>query len=316
MQVKFPSVFQKLYKKSSSLVKLQPSNSSAMDKKIFTNKIRTAKSYSFIEVVGKGQYSKVWKATDNVSGETVAIKEIHKHSTTWKHFNKEVKFGQLVTNHPNISTTRNLASGRKKSSYFIVQDFATGGNLCGQIRLHSRIPETTSKRYFHQICSAVQHMHNMNLVHLDIKLDNIVLQDPTGTLVKLLDFGMTERVGKKLNSPHGTIHYMAPEMFDHHDLPVKGLTAKTSLDIWSLGISLFCMVTGRYPWLQATMTDSDYSQYYCWQAGISSSPPEQWMEFTPALSQLLTALLAVKAKHRCDIPHAMSYFDEKWLVTD
>lgn len=270
--------------------------------------------FTFIQVVGRGCYSKVWKATDNTTGKTVAIKEVNKCMTSWKRFYKELKFGNKLSGHPNVGSTHSSAY-ESKSSYLLVQDFSDGGDLCSVILSQGQLKEAVCKRYFLQICSAVEHMHNHHLVHLDIKPDNVLLKDPEGSSVELVDFGLTERIGKKLGAAHGTLSYMAPEAFDMDGVPVTRLTAKPSLDMWSLGVLLFGMLTGDYPWMQAVLSDQDFSEFSRWQVGVVHLPPKGWRHFTPQLCELLRTLFALNPRCRCKVQDAFCYFDEKWLIS-
>lgn len=271
--------------------------------------------YTFLEVVGKGCFSRVWKARDNTTGRTVAIKEVSRHSTSWKRVSKELKFGKRLSGHPNICTMHSSVY-RTKSAYLLVQDFGGGGDLCSAVLSRKKLKENVCKRYFREICSAVEHVHNNNLVHLDIKPDNILLKDPEGSSVFLVDFGLTERAGKKLSQASGTVPYMAPEAFDIDGMPAKGLIVKPSLDMWSLGVLLYSMLTGDYPWLQAVLTDPDFSEFCHWQVAIGAilSPPQDWQHFAPQLHKLLRTLFAVNPRCRCKVQDLYHYFDEKWLI--
>lgn len=291
----------------------QTSQTRATNLKIKRNTVNTVDNkYTFLHVIGSGCYSTIWKAIDNTMRKTVAIKEISKRETSWKRFSKELKYGKQLSGHPNIGTIHS-SSYKTKSAYLLVQDFAHGGDLCSEIVSQGRIKEATCKLYFFQICSAVQHMHDHNLVHLDIKPDNVLLQDSS---VKLADFGLTERVGKKLDGACGTLSYMAPETFDVDGFPVTKLTVKPSLDMWSLGVLLFSMLTGEYPWMQGVPGDPDFSKFCHWQLKVevtNSPPPVGWRHFTPELRGLLRTLFAVNPKHRCKVQDVFCYFDKKWL---
>jgi serine/threonine protein kinase len=248
---------------------------------------------------------------DKFTGIIVAIKEISKRGTSWKRFLKELDYGRKLAGHPNIITTHSEAY-KTKSAYLLVQDYADGGDLCSVVVSQGKIKEETCKSYFFQICSAVKHMHDLNLVHLDLKPDNILLKDST---VKLADFGLAERIGKKLKGACGSLSYMAPETFDTNGLPVAALTARSSLDMWSLGVLLFSMLVGLYPWMQASLKDPDFSGFCRWQVGATHSCPVEWQHITPELSQLLQSLFAVNPQHRCRVQEVFNYmyFDKKWL---
>ena len=262
--------------------------------------------YTFSKVIGRGNYSRIWKATDNRSNRTVAVKEIHKCITSEKRFHKELRYGKLLRGHSNINTIHGLLR-ETDSAYFMVLEYASGGDLCKYVASRGRLEEDDTRLYFRQICTAIQHMHRLHLVHLDIKSDNILLKTTESHHVELVDFGMTERLGKKLKVACGTLPYMAPEMFDLHGLPVRGLRVRRSFDMWSLGVVLYSMATGNFPWMQAILTDPDYAEFYRWQVEQSQSTPEDWCELSPELATLLRALLAVEPRNRCKIHQVFDY---------
>ena len=87
-------------------------------------------------------------------------------------------------------------------------------------------------------------MHSKNLVHRDIKPENIVLGDKNGSFVQLIDFGMTLGTGTHVSCVSGTISYMAPEICNASN--GTGSQVDPSCDVWSVGIILFCMLTGSF----------------------------------------------------------------------
>ena len=276
------------------------------------SKKKGAEKYTFIHKIGFGSYSNIWKALDNNTGAVVAVKEIHKHRTSQMKFKKELRCGKLLKGCPYICTPHN--SFEIESAYCLVQEIAYGGDLCSRIIDLGMLKEATSKSYFYQICKALQYMHRRKLVHLDIKPDNFILKDVAGTTLVLIDFGLTNRNGKKLEKPCGTVPYMAPEAFDGNGVPLDGLTAGPSLDMWALGVLLFCMLTGASPWKKAVLSDPHFCEFYRWEMGISSLPPRGWEKFTPFLCQFLKTLLSVDNTCRCNIQQALCSLDEEWLV--
>lgn len=96
--------------------------------------------YSFMEVVGQGSYSRIWRATDNATKKTVAIKEICKRDTSRKELYKELKYSQALRGHTHIGTTHGLLC-KTRSCYYMVQDFAWGGDLCTWIASRDQRPE-------------------------------------------------------------------------------------------------------------------------------------------------------------------------------
>ena len=269
--------------------------------------------YCFLKQAGQGTYGTTWLAEDKATGKLVAVKAISKSSTRRSDFKRELKYGRYLGNHPNIITTHENAF-ETKTSYVMVQDFATGGDLFDAIRPEVGLKESKAKEYIKQITKAVDYMHSKKLVHRDIKPENIVLGDAEGTFVQLIDFGMTLRTGTHVPKVCGSIPYTPPEICNASD--EVGFLADPSCDVWSVGILLFCMLTGSFPWEQATLDDPNYYEFVQWQNGITIKPPHMWRRFSPALLKLFSKLLAANPKERCDILEILNYINEPWFATN
>lgn len=274
-------------------------------------------AFHFISALGKGRYSSVWKAKDSKTEEVVAVKMIAKEHTSRRGYKRELKFSKTLGKHVNFGAVWKRAR-ETDTHYLLIQEFAVGGDLCDYIMLHGKVEESPAKCYFSQIRSAIQHMHSLDMVHLDIKPDNILLKDTYSCSVVLTDFGLTRRTGKKLSVACGTMPYMAPENFnENNNLPICHLVVKPSLDVWSLGVVLLCMLTGTHPWGQAVKSDLDYLEFYQWQTEEPSCslPPQGWEEFSPSLCGLLEGLLAIDPKRRCKGPPAGDqHLQDNWLL--
>jgi len=118
------------------------------------------------------------------------------------------------------------------------------------------LDEDTAKNYFGQLMSAISHMHEQNIAHRDIKLENILL-DEKGN-VKLADFGYSAKFtpGKLFEDSVGTTNYFAPEI--HAGIAHSGESA----DIFACGVILFTMLTGNMPFSQADQNDNFYSLFF------------------------------------------------------
>ena len=266
--------------------------------------------YTFIKQAGQGTYGTTWIAEDKVTGKLVAIKAINKNNTRRSDFKKELKYGRYLGNHPNIITTFENAY-ETKTSYVMVQEFATGGDLFDAIKPEVGLKESRAKRYLNQIAKAVEYMHSKKLVHRDIKPENIVLGDEEGSFVQLIDFGMTLRTGTHVPKVCGSIPYTPPEICNSSD--EIGFLADPSCDVWSVGVLLFCMLTGSFPWEQATLNDPNYFEFVQWQNGITVKPPRLWQNFTPQLLKLFNKLLAMNPAERCHIKEIYKYINETWF---
>uniref|UniRef100_A0A665V323 Myosin phosphatase Rho interacting protein n=1 Tax=Echeneis naucrates TaxID=173247 RepID=A0A665V323_ECHNA len=102
------------------------------------------------------------------------------------------------------------------------------------------------KRCMQQLGLALDFMHSKNLVHRDVKPENVLLFDRECRRIKLADFGMTRRVGCRVKRVSGTIPYTAPEVCRANR--AEGFLVTTSLDVWAFGVLVFCMLTGNFPW--------------------------------------------------------------------
>ena len=139
----------------------------------------------------------------------------------------------------------------------MVQEYVSGGDLHRHLpalrRDHNRVFAV-----FARIVDAVAHMHSHGFVHNDIKADNILMTKDG--VPKLSDFGLACKVGMPLSGA-GTKRYMAPELVSDAD---SGTDAGASMpasplqDVWSLGVVLFTMLTGEFPWKRAVHSDAQY----------------------------------------------------------
>lgn len=267
--------------------------------------------FIFLKQAGSGTYGTTWIAEDKTSGELVAIKVINKASTSRTAFKKELKYSKYLSKHPNVITTHDTAF-ETKTSYVMVQDFAPGGDLFDAIEPEVGLPEARARRYLFQIAKGLEFMHAKKLVHRDIKPENIVLGDKRGSFVQLIDFGMTLREGTHVARVCGSIPYTPPEICNASD--EEGFFVAPSCDVWSLGVLLYCMLTGSFPWEQATLNDPNYCEFVQWQTGESALPPRTWQSFSPRLLQLFNKLLAPEPKERCTVAEVYKYLNDTWFL--
>jgi serine/threonine protein kinase len=133
----------------------------------------------------------------------------------------------------------------------LVVEYLPGGDLCEHMATLSR-DHAHALDLFAQVVDAVAHLHKHGFVHNDIKADNVLLS-ADGT-PKLCDFGLACKTGQP-RSGGGTSLYMAPELFTGDGKKAAGVPANPMHDVWSLGITLFAILTDGFPWQRAVPED-------------------------------------------------------------
>ena len=128
-----------------------------------------------------------------------------------------------------------------EETLFIVMEYLSGGDLKTYLEAKGRVTEGEARGLFRQLVSALQHCHPRGVVHRDLKLGNLLLD--ANNNIKISDFGLSNQwhPGKKLDTFCGSPAFMAPERF--LGMPYTG----PEVDVWSLGVVLYTMVTGSLP---------------------------------------------------------------------
>lgn len=212
-------------------------------------------NYRVIEYVGSGGFGSVFKAEDCTSpGRIVAIKELHRKHTRsavmkQRFFQEALAMARL--DHPNLP--RLYTFGEDNGSYYLVMEFVSGIPLSDEIEQTGAIQAERATQIIIQVVEAVGYAHRNGIIHRDLKPDNIILTKNRDELnVKVLDFGIAKMIGGEnltlTGEGFGTPSYMSPERI------AGSSESDRRTDIYSLGIILFQMLTGRVPF-ESTSTD-------------------------------------------------------------
>nr|XP_046908170.1 protein kinase 4-like [Dermatophagoides farinae] len=198
--------------------------------------------YRFRGDIGNGNFSRVKIAIHSLTKEKVAVKILDKSRLdmkTQKMLSREIRTMETL-HHPNLIRIFEVIESFSK--HFLVMELAPGGELFQVISTNGRFSESEAKYFFSQIISAIDHMHQHNLIHRDIKAENVFFSDPA--TVKVGDFGFSTRIASKdelLSTFCGSPPYAAPELF--RDESYRG----PYVDYWALGVLLYFIVTGLMP---------------------------------------------------------------------
>ncbi|XP_037374570.2 serine/threonine-protein kinase MARK2-like [Talpa occidentalis] len=196
------------------------------------------KNYRVLRTLGAGACAKVKLALHLVTGTEVAIKFICKARQARLEFLAREVACMKALQHPNIIQLFEVLDTPEE--LLLVMEYAGGGNLLDYLLRRGRLEELEARHKFQQILAAVAHCHARGIVHRDLKPENILMDREHN--LKLSDFGLSiECAGAALSTFCGSPEYAAPEIFLHR--PYAG----PAVDVWSLGVVLYRMVTGALP---------------------------------------------------------------------
>lgn len=194
--------------------------------------------YKFVRVLGTGANGIVSEALDTKSGEKVAIKAMHRIDTGLK-LKREVATLRRVQ-HPNCIRLKKIEE--TSDCTYLVMDLCSGGELFEKIMRNGPLPEASARKIAVNLFEAVAHLHKNEIMHRDLKLENILFTRSGDLDVKIADFGLAV-VGSRARDLVGSLQYMAPEISMSLN---QGYTA--AVDCWSLGIILHGIMLGFLPY--------------------------------------------------------------------
>uniref|UniRef100_A0A674AW34 Serine/threonine-protein kinase n=1 Tax=Salmo trutta TaxID=8032 RepID=A0A674AW34_SALTR len=253
------------------------------------------------EVLGSGQFGIVYGGKHRKTGRDVAIKVIDKMRFPTKQesqLRNEVAILQNL-HHPGIVNLECMFETPER--VFVVMEKLHGDMLEMILSSEkSKLPERVTKFLVTQILVALRHLHFKNIVHCDLKPENVLLASAEPfPQVKLCDFGFARIIGEKSfrRSVVGTPAYLAPEV-----LRSKGYNR--SLDMWSVGVIIYVSLSGTFPFNE----DEDINDQI--QNAAFMYPPQPWKEISAEATDLINNLLQVKMRKRYSVDKSLSH---PWL---
>ena len=199
--------------------------------------------YEIIEQLGKGGMGNVYRVFDNKVNEEIALKlikpEIASDKKTVERFRNELKTARKIV-HKNVGRMFDL--NQEKDTPYITMEYIPGQDLKGLIRQSVRLAIPTAVSIARQVCDGLTEAHRIGVIHRDLKPSNILI-DKEGS-ARIMDFGIARTVKEKGITGSGimigTPEYMSPEQAEAKEVDQRS-------DIYSLGIILYEMTTGRLP---------------------------------------------------------------------
>jgi len=230
-------------------------------------------NYKIVDKIGEGGMGAVYKGIDLMLEREVAIKvlkpELGNQPQVVERFRSEaVTLAKL--NHPNVATL--FAFFRQGDFFFMVLEYVKGVTLDQMVEANGAMSCEQAIPLFCQMLEGIDHAHSLGIIHRDIKPANMMLTE--NGLLKVLDFGIARALGSarmtRAGNLIGTIEYMSPEQ-------VRGIETDARSDIYSLGMVLYELLTGRVPFA------SD-SEYELMKAQVEQLPPPP-REFAPNIPE-------------------------------
>ena len=197
--------------------------------------------FKLMDQIGTGKFSTVFLGIHEETGQKVAIKQIIKSElNTDNSLTKEINI-QKILFHPYL--TQLYCVIEKSDNIFIISEYCSKGDIIKNLLENGNFKEDLACKIFQQILSSLEYLHKNNITHRDIKPENILLTENFDA--KLTDFGLSKYFKKNelLSTFCGSPIYAAPEMLEGKEYNGE------KIDIWGLGVSLYIMVCGEFPFV-------------------------------------------------------------------
>ncbi|MEM1007869.1 MAG: serine/threonine-protein kinase [Myxococcota bacterium] len=256
--------------------------------------------YRVLRVLGRGGMGIVYKVEHLAMGKTMAMKLLHAHvhsrQSAVRRFRQEIK---IVSRLSHMNTISVFDCGVTQDGHlFVVMEYLRGSDLEVVLREQTFLEKRRAVYIAQQVCASLAEAHHMQIIHRDIKPANIVLLDQQGTndFVKVLDFGIAKLVEEQggvmteVGLIIGTPYYMAPEQ------AMGRVVLGPSADIYSLGVVLFEMITGRLPFLGEQT--ADFIHAHVQREAPAPSDCTDYQEIDEVLNQIVLRCLEKRERDR------------------
>ncbi|CAL8380489.1 unnamed protein product [Arctogadus glacialis] len=270
------------------------------------------KIYTFGRKLGQGSFGVVFEATHVDTHKKWAIKKVNREKAG-SHgvilLEREVHILKHV-NHPHIIQLKEVFETPK--NMYLVTELCDGGDLKELLQKKSCFTEEESRHIITNLAQAIVYLHKKDIVHRDLKLENILLKgsyqgDKHGLNIKVTDFGLSVKKGgvgreNMMKATCGTPIYMAPEVITGHEYSQQ-------CDVWSIGVIMYMLICGEAPFISS----SEEKLFEKIKRGELTFSGSVWDTISDAAKTVLGCLLKVDPAHRIT---ANELVDNPWITGD
>lgn len=273
--------------------------------------------YVIGDEIGKGMSGVVYLCTHRTSGLQCAVKIIDTKKfglapgLSPAELREEAQIMKTL-NHPNIIKIHDTFE--TNHVIYIVMELVRGGDLFDSIVVRGRYTEAQARSSMKQIFSAVQYLHSNDIIHRDLKPENILLMEPDSNAgieensqVRITDFGLAKKTTQEgLKTFCGTPQYFAPEVLKRRSSVTGAGRYGKAADMWSLGVILFILLSGTFPFDEDALFDQIAGAQYNMN-GV------EWYHVSQPAKDLIRALMTLMPHERLTIGQAVQH---PWLCPE
>ncbi|KAF7204301.1 myosin light chain kinase, smooth muscle isoform X2 [Nothobranchius furzeri] len=258
--------------------------------------------YNVHEKLGVGKFGQVFRMTHKITGQECAGKFYRARVSKDKAAARKEMQIMNKLHHPKL--VRCLAAYDTRSEMALIMEYIAGGELFKRIVDENfEHTEPTSARYMKQILEGMQYVHKQNIIHLDLKPENIVCVDPSGTRIKIIDFGLACELDptKDLTVMHGTPEFVAPEVINFEPVGLE-------TDMWSIGVICFILLSGESPF----QGNNDAETLALVTAAQYEFDPESFEDISDEAKDFISSLLKKNKRGRMSCTEALAH---SWMAS-
>ena len=191
---------------------------------------------------------------------------------------------------------------------FIVMELVRGGDLFDRIVEKGRYTEDEARPVMQKVLSAVKYLHSRDIIHRDLKPENILLAEPNNDIeVKITDFGLAKRTNQEgLKTFCGTPQYFAPEVLKRKHTKAGMGTYGTSADMWSLGVIMYILLSGTFPFDEENLLDQVQNAQY-------SLSGAEWANISESAKHLVRSMMTLRPDQRLTVDRALAH---PWITNE